>query len=129
MTCGAKPASFAPSSYKPSIQTDGAEFVLSQLNSQNKSYNFVFGIFKGDHREKQQCEDWKKAYNNVQVYCFNIDIPFPDGYGMSKVYFISKVPIKNIIWLDCDAFFIGGFESVLDSFLRQGVSAFFLARS
>jgi len=97
MTCGVKEAAHFRTPSKPSIQIYGAEFLLSQLNNLNKSYNFVFGFFKGDHQEKLHCEQWKKAYNNVQVYCFNIDIPFPNGYGMSKVHFISKLPIRNII--------------------------------
>lgn len=114
--------------WKPHNQIDGAEFVLSQLNTFNrKSINFVFGIFEGDNAEREICNGWVRKFSNVNVVCFEMDLPLPQGYGMPKIYFIAKVPAQRVVWMDCDSFLVADYEQLLQSFKKEKTSAYFWA--
>ena len=92
-------------SWKPSRMTLGAEAVLRQLVRYNSSLPFFLAYYEREQRfVLPWCRRLAQRYS-IDVHCFKVPERYPSGlYGYAKIFAIRYVPVRWVLWLDCDVF-------------------------
>lgn len=93
--------------WKPRNLARGAEAVVRQLVALNVSIPFFYAYYK--HEQSDALPFCRSLAADVAdalvVHCFLVPEPYPTGqYGYAKIFALKHVPIRHVLWFDCDAF-------------------------
>mmetsp|Transcript_52122 Transcript_52122/g.124150 ORF Transcript_52122/g.124150 Transcript_52122/m.124150 type:complete len:398 (+) Transcript_52122:93-1286(+) len=104
MSCPVNQASFSAGAWKPSILFSGFETtvrILRMLGCELPIYNILYEDELP--AAESRCQGVSKEFSGVS--CMGMEKQ-RTGYGFSKVWAVEAAPVNQVMFIDCDAFFV-----------------------
>lgn len=125
MSCPSGQASHNSGDWKPSDLFRGVIGVGQQLVKLRSELQLVVALFSDERDAKKRCLALQAdLHGKLAVVCRDMAMPFPPGYGVSKIFAMQKAGLDDAIWMDCDTFPIRDPATLLDdpNYVKTGAT-------